>query len=369
MTSIRPKEQGLDAGGTSGIGVNAINDTGQEEEEDVQPEVADIPQPYEEVAEEESVKIPKLKKPHEPSQEEIDEHDLSHIPFRSWCPSCVRGRALNDSHQHLCAEDEHRLPTLCCDYSFLVKDESKAMPILAQRDTKSLTAGLNVVTKEGPDCEYAVRTVVTFIQKCGYRRFIQKSDQEPSILALRDKANAKLGPGFEIVPEKSPVGEHQSNGAVEGMIGHLTGLVRTHRDAVEQKFGIVLDTSTQVLAWLVMWVAFCYNTYHRGKDGRTARERLKGKAYKKKLCPWGEKVHWLPLVKRQKALEDEDGGKTVGKVTVKLYKLANKWRSDGHFSGVVDESDEIYIGIPGEGVVKARAMDDNGREERRPEPT
>ena len=33
-----------------------------------------------------------------PDQEEVDEHNTNHIPFRSWCTHRVRGKAVNQSH-------------------------------------------------------------------------------------------------------------------------------------------------------------------------------------------------------------------------------------------------------------------------------
>ena len=33
-----------------------------------------------------------------PSEKEVVEHELAHIPFRSWCPHCVRGRAVSAGH-------------------------------------------------------------------------------------------------------------------------------------------------------------------------------------------------------------------------------------------------------------------------------
>ena len=36
--------------------------------------------------------------PQLPSQTEIDEHNMTHLPFRSWCLNCVRGRAESDPH-------------------------------------------------------------------------------------------------------------------------------------------------------------------------------------------------------------------------------------------------------------------------------
>ncbi len=39
-----------------------------------------------------------------PSQREIDDHDLTHIPLRSWCKHCVIGRA--QPHPHYTKERE-----------------------------------------------------------------------------------------------------------------------------------------------------------------------------------------------------------------------------------------------------------------------
>ena len=33
-----------------------------------------------------------------PTWEVIREHELTHLPFRAWCPHCVRGRARDDMH-------------------------------------------------------------------------------------------------------------------------------------------------------------------------------------------------------------------------------------------------------------------------------
>ena len=33
-----------------------------------------------------------------PSDREVREHNLTHLPFRAWCKHCVFGRAKNDPH-------------------------------------------------------------------------------------------------------------------------------------------------------------------------------------------------------------------------------------------------------------------------------
>ena len=45
-------------------------------------------------------KVPNADKlPARPSQEEVDQHMLTHLPFRSWCPHCVRGKAKRRAHR------------------------------------------------------------------------------------------------------------------------------------------------------------------------------------------------------------------------------------------------------------------------------
>jgi hypothetical protein len=35
----------------------------------------------------------RLTDPKKPSQQEIDDHYITHLPFRNWCPHCMRGKA------------------------------------------------------------------------------------------------------------------------------------------------------------------------------------------------------------------------------------------------------------------------------------
>ena len=37
--------------------------------------------------------------PGRPTQSEIDEHDIDHLPYRSWCEDCVRARGTGEQHR------------------------------------------------------------------------------------------------------------------------------------------------------------------------------------------------------------------------------------------------------------------------------
>ena len=52
-----------------------------------------------------------------PSKDEVEKHMVTHIPLRSWCDHCVRGRAVNDHHQKGKSE-ESSVPVICLDYAY-----------------------------------------------------------------------------------------------------------------------------------------------------------------------------------------------------------------------------------------------------------
>ena len=44
--------------------------------------------------------------PRSPTQQEKEEHEVSHMPYRSWCEACVRGRGRADRRPRGVAEEE-----------------------------------------------------------------------------------------------------------------------------------------------------------------------------------------------------------------------------------------------------------------------
>ena len=75
--------------------------------------------------------------PKEPTQQERDEHEATHLPYRSWCKHCVRGRGRSEAHKQLQADSSHTVPHVSMDYCFMGQDESKCLPILVIRDHAS----------------------------------------------------------------------------------------------------------------------------------------------------------------------------------------------------------------------------------------
>ena len=69
--------------------------------------------------------------PGRPTQREVDEHEVCHIPFRSWCPYCIKGKAVSCPHKGSAYREEGLeitgVPTISLDYCWAdgVDDETE----------------------------------------------------------------------------------------------------------------------------------------------------------------------------------------------------------------------------------------------------
>ena len=70
----------------------------------------------------EGIEAKVMKKPEEPTQDEVDRHMCTHIPFRSWCPHCVVGKAKNNRHLRRSVR-ENEVPVASIDYMFMGSDD------------------------------------------------------------------------------------------------------------------------------------------------------------------------------------------------------------------------------------------------------
>ena len=80
------------------------------------PEFA-IPRPEPDDFDEHGVRVPFHRRPPKaPTAQEKLNHDLIHIPFRSWCPHCVAGAAKASPHMKATVEEERSVPGYHGDY-------------------------------------------------------------------------------------------------------------------------------------------------------------------------------------------------------------------------------------------------------------
>ena len=100
---------------------------GQNSQQRTQPESDDEEQ-------QQGTKAKAAQAPKQPTSQEILEHNVTHLPYRSWCPICVqaRGRQNNRPKQH------SKLPMIQLDLGYIKGfDDSNVHPILTAIDIQS----------------------------------------------------------------------------------------------------------------------------------------------------------------------------------------------------------------------------------------
>ena len=54
-----------------------------------------------------------------PSKEEVELHNKTHLPYRSWCPHCVRGKARRRAHKRKRRDVRGGVPVISVDYMWM----------------------------------------------------------------------------------------------------------------------------------------------------------------------------------------------------------------------------------------------------------
>ena len=126
------------------------------------------------------------KSPDQPTTREVEEHMVTHVPYRSWCPYCIAGKSKADAHFNK-GKRGIEMPEIHIDYMFMESEESENMmdmPILVGRDRLTGWFMAGVVPNKGK-CPHAMTRIEGMMDLLGYKRTIFKSDQEPAIVELK----------------------------------------------------------------------------------------------------------------------------------------------------------------------------------------
>ncbi len=166
-----------------------------------------------------------------PTKKEREQHMATHWPYRSWCPHCVRGRAIASHHRRKEEDEEEkqqRVPMIAMDYAFLGNEDDVTVPILTMKDDRSGATIATAVRRKGTSDEWALGYALKFIKFLGYKRVTLKSDQEPAMMDF--KATIQRMFEGEAMTEESMVKDKATNGFIENSIREVEGMIRTLKD-------------------------------------------------------------------------------------------------------------------------------------------
>ena len=342
-----------------------------------------------------------------PSADQVESHRVTHLPYRSWCKHCIMGRGVGRPHSTSTKESSAPIVGMDYFYitkegvrrrSELAKELAEVMERhgapasaelrvgheIAERAAEAATttnpAGLDpvgddvvdaisaartagtvvkcllvrcltsknvfahVVPQKGDDEDhYCAKLAVADIEWLGHTKVIIKTDNERSIVALKQRVAKTLREwkSMDNVQTESPAAyESQSNGGIEVGIKIVRGLFRTLKLCLEARIGKYVSASHAIVPWLLQHTCTLLNAKSRGSDGLTCWERVKGRMFNQLLLGFAETVLYKLPSKGPRANPDGNMG--------------TKWL-EGLFLGFSRSSNSYMIGTE-DGVVAARSI-------------
>lgn len=122
----------------------------------------------------------------QPTAQERAEHELTHLPFRSWCPTCVANKGRVDNHP----KQTSKMPVVQFDFCyFKTAGEQTLTQILTGIDVETGMAMATIVSDKQQDFQYHIRCIQAFLMECervqaALKSTILQSDQEDHLVAL-----------------------------------------------------------------------------------------------------------------------------------------------------------------------------------------
>lgn len=239
------------------------------------------------------LQVPKL-----PSRVDQDIHNLTHIPFASWCQCCVATRAKEDARR-----DEERgdkkdrgKSVISFDHGFTFmqgEEEEKQFGTclyIAESETKAVHA-VPVLAKGGVSLKQVTEEIVRFSMATSSRNsIILMADGERStrqILRAVQHCRAQLGLHTEV--RTTGKDQHQSNGQAERTVQSVRKLANCLRGFAEAKAGAKIRGGSHVYPWSFRHAAWLMTRF-RVIAGRTSYEMMFDREYKGKVVLFGESV-------------------------------------------------------------------------------
>ena len=141
------------------------------------------------------------------------------------------------------------IPMVAMEFCFVnTESDDDVLTILAMKEKPFQSVGATVLPDKSAR-EFAVATIIGYLDIWGHQEVMIKCDQEQSMKRIAEWHQERRRPRRTIV-EYSPRESHQSNGEMENAHYLLEGLLRTMRSDLMQKTGANVNVKSPLVPWL-----------------------------------------------------------------------------------------------------------------------
>ena len=230
--------------------------------------------------------------PAEPTEEEVREHNMTHIPFKPWCELCIAHKSRQDKH-HRESHTSSEQSVVSFDFGYADRgtDETLIMLCIHDRHTKMMHA-VPTPSKGGRSLPYLSAELCRFVTWLGYQEVCLRTDNEPAALSLLEACRKALkGLGVHTTVELVVPGNKEANGAAEVTVQTIRNQANLLIEQIEKAVGatdkVLFSAAHPLYAWAVVHASWLHCRF-AVSNGETAYERSTGKEYHGRICIFGE---------------------------------------------------------------------------------
>ena len=222
-----------------------------------------------------------------PSDAERRAHEIHHMPYRSWCEYCVRGRGKESPHLSR-YEQGNDIPVVQMDYAFLheTSDKEAKVTFLTMVDNSSGQMVAMAVQKKG-HVKFVESFLLKSLESFGVTgEMVLQTDEETGPTDNTWQLREKRQSSSDKLPRKAAnqtrtLNEHTKS--VEAM-------VRTMKEVIEDTAHNRLSATDNIASWMIRHAEFFQTRFSVGKDVKKPLKRRHHKYYTSQLLPFGSAV-------------------------------------------------------------------------------
>ena len=138
--------------------------------------------------------------PHQPTKEQIAQHNLTHLPYRAWCPHCLAARRPHSRHLSSKSQPRRTVHVFVADYCLTRKPEESLLTGLVGKLYPNHAYFSSICDVKGPD-DSVVDRLADFFRNTGIPKLVYKQDQEPFIRSAIERALVAVGRHSNPLPD------------------------------------------------------------------------------------------------------------------------------------------------------------------------
>ena len=228
----------------------------------------------------------------QPSERERRLHEITHLPFRQWCPFCVAGKSRADYKHPVEAEDvqQREFPVIQLDIMFSPGGNS----VLLLIDT--WTRYIFSAAMKTKSAKIVSTSISEFLGILGYFRKIEiVSDNEPVIVSgIKQAQILRARSGLETIVQKSKAFDKGRTAVAERAIQTVRSQARTLVNYVEHQIEAKFPDGHPIHMWALLHSAWLLNRFHRHSAlGCAPYQSLFGRPYKGRVANFGQDMYGI----------------------------------------------------------------------------